>query len=79
MKKYLSKVVAGTCAGVVLALLAGGCAWSVGSNKHSEGVCRVQPVQPTRGQELIDLKKARDQGALTEGEYQAQKRRLLEK
>ena len=32
---------------------------------------------PTRGQELIDLKRARDQGAITEDEYQAQRRRVL--
>jgi hypothetical protein len=79
MKDYLPKLVAGSCAGALLTLLAGSCAWSVGSNKHNEGACHVQPVQPTRGQELLDLKKARDQGALTEEEYQAQKRRLLGK
>jgi len=55
-------------AGLIVGLLSG-CAWSVGEHKEHS--------QPTRGQELIDLKKARDQGAITEDEFQAQKRRLL--
>ncbi|MEW6159152.1 MAG: SHOCT domain-containing protein [Verrucomicrobiota bacterium] len=32
---------------------------------------------PTVGQQLTDLKKARDSGALSEDEYEAQKRKLL--
>ena len=55
---------------VILCLLSG-CAWSIGEHKE-HGV-------PTRGQELIDIKKARDLGAITEEEYQAQRKRLLEK
>ncbi len=79
MKTKLMRLVAGVCAGALLLAVAGGCAWSVGSNKHSNGVCRVQPAQPTRGPELMDLKRARDQGALREEEYQVQKKRLLDK
>ncbi|HTL15880.1 MAG TPA: hypothetical protein VL793_01515, partial [Patescibacteria group bacterium] len=44
-------------------LLAGalsGCSWSIGSREPGSG------AQPTRGQELIDLKKARDQGAISQ-------------
>jgi hypothetical protein len=33
---------------------------------------------PTLGQQLTDLKKARDVGALTEDEYEAEKKRLLQ-
>ncbi len=33
--------------------------------------------KPTVGQQLIDLKSARDAGAITESEYQAQKAKLL--
>jgi len=54
--------------GIITCLLSG-CAWSIGEHKEHG--------QPTRGQELLDLKKARDQGAITEDEYQAQKKRLL--
>jgi len=54
--------------GLIVCLLCG-CAWSVGEHKdHS---------LPTRGQELIDLKKALDAGAISEDEFQSQKKRLL--
>jgi hypothetical protein len=53
----------------IMACLLSGCAWSIGEHKEHG--------QPTRGQELLDLKKARDNGAMTEDEYQAQKRRVL--
>ncbi len=33
---------------------------------------------PTLGQQLIDLQKAKDSGAITDAEYQAQKAKLLE-
>jgi hypothetical protein len=37
-----------------------------------------RPVhRPTVGQELIDLKAARDAGAITEAEFQSQRTRLL--
>jgi hypothetical protein len=48
-----------------------GCAWQVGSDK------KVTTMQPTTGQQLIDLQKARDSGAITDSEYQAQKAKLL--
>jgi hypothetical protein len=48
-----------------------GCAWHVGGGKT------VTTVQPTTGQQLIDLQKARDSGAITPPEYQAQKAKLL--
>ena len=70
MTKY-SILIATTC---VAGILLSGCAWSIGDKKDG-----CTPAQATRGQELIDLKKAKDQGAITEEEYQAQKKRLLEK
>jgi len=51
-----------------------GCALSVG-DKGPEG--STQHVQPTLGKELIDLKSAWDQGAITEEEYQAHKKKLM--
>jgi hypothetical protein len=67
---------------MVLALISGtvgclssSCAWSIGDGKEHTVNNRV----PTRGQELIDLKKARDQGAITEDEYQAQRKGVMEK
>ena len=65
VSKWVGLLVIAAAAGGVLS----GCAWSVGEHKdHS---------LPTRGQELIDLKKARDSGAISEDEFQSQKKRLL--
>ena len=60
--------IAGIASGVLT-----GCAWSVGGGKGDA------VLKPTRGQELIDLKHARDSGAITEQEYQAQKKRILDR
>ena len=51
-----------------------GCAWSVGGTKTDS--CTT-PVRPTQGQQLIDLKKAHDQGAITGAEYEAAKQKVL--
>ncbi|MGO8678339.1 MAG: SHOCT domain-containing protein [Limisphaerales bacterium] len=48
-----------------------GCAWQLGGDK------KVTTTQPTTGQQLIDLQKAKDSGAITDSEYQAQKAKLL--
>ena len=48
-----------------------GCAWQVGGDK------KVTTMQPTTGQQLIDLQKAKDSGAITDSDYQAQKAKLL--
>ena len=51
--------------------LLSGCAWHVGDGeKHAS-------IQPTIGQQLIDLQKAKDAGAITDSEYQVQKTKLL--
>jgi hypothetical protein len=55
----------------VMTFLAG-CAWHVG------GGPRNVTTKPTTGQQLIDLQKARDAGAISNSEYQAQKAKLLE-
>lgn len=52
-----------------------GCAWSIGDSKHEP--TNVHP-QPTRGQELIDLKKALDQGAISQAEYEKTKQQIME-
>ena len=36
-----------------------------------------RPETPTIGQELIDLQRAKDTGAITEAEFQAERARLL--
>ncbi|MGO8763671.1 MAG: SHOCT domain-containing protein [Limisphaerales bacterium] len=53
-----------------LVFLDTGCAWQVGGG---------QRVEPTIGQQLIDLQKAKADGAITDAEYQQEKARLLAK
>jgi hypothetical protein len=69
MKVFKVVAILITC-GIVAGLFSG-CAWSIGDGKgHTT-------IQATRGQELIDLKRARDQGAITPEEYEAQKKQIL--
>jgi Short C-terminal domain len=67
MNKLLVPIVVGLSA---LTLLAG-CSWQVG------GGHKTQTVAPTTGQQLLDLQRAKDSGAITDSEYQAQKARVL--
>ena len=59
-----------TCA-IVTMLLASGCVAAIGNRdaQRSRGT--------TLGQELVDLQKAKDSGAITQDEYQTQKAKLL--
>ena len=75
MKNALSRWAVLIATSGVIGCLLSGCAWSIGDGKEPTNAT----TKPTRGQELIDLKKARDQGALTEDEYQAQKKSILQK
>ena len=51
-----------------VSVLATGCAIQIGNRA---------PDKDTLGQELVDLKKAKDSGAISESEYEAQKAKLL--
>ena len=73
MKRTLTKWIGLIAAASLAGLLACGCAWQIGGDKHG-----TNAVRPTRGQELVDLKHARDQGAITEDEYQAQRKKILD-
>ena len=66
MKKLFPSAVAA----LSLVVLLNGCI-AVGTGPKS------QNVNPTLGQQLTDLKTARDNGAITETEYEAQKAKLL--
>ena len=46
------------------------------SNASNPNVVK-QTVAPTLGQQLLDLKKARDTGAISEQEYETEKAKLL--
>lgn len=56
---------------VSVGMLATGCSWSVGSSP------KTSQMMPTTGQQLIDLQKARNAGAINDAEYQSQRARLL--
>ena len=71
MKRYVWKLGTLTATFALIGCFLSGCAWSIGEHKDHSA--------PTRGQELIDLKRAKDTGAITEEEYQAQKQRILGK
>jgi len=75
--------------GLSTALLLTGCVLSIGSGRKTSNTSSDQhpaigqqvsapTTPPTLGQQLIDLQKARDAGALTDAEYQTQKARLLD-
>ena len=68
MKKLLVPTLAGLLA---LTFLTGCLSFQLGGGTKSES------QNPTIGQQLIDLQKAKDSGAITDSEYQAQKARLL--
>ena len=58
-------------AALVSVLVLSGCVAAIGNRegKRSEGT--------TVGQELVDLKKAKDAGAISDAEYEAQRARIL--
>jgi len=55
------------------ALLLSGCVGGLNLGGGSKTVVQ----KPTVGQQLVDLKKAKDTGALSDEEYQAQKAKVL--
>lgn len=58
-------------AGILTLVLVSGCVASLGGGK----TCKVET--PTVGQQLIDLQKAKDAGAISDAEYQTEKAKLL--
>lgn len=66
MKKLIAPVSLALCAVVFLS----GCVAAIGNRGPS-------PSNATLGQQLIDLQKAKEAGAITEAEYQSQKAKLL--
>ena len=68
MKSFLISTAAALLA---VTLLTGCVGLSVG------GGSKTETQKATVGQQLIDLQRARDTGAINEGEYQAQRMKLL--
>ena len=67
----MKKTFLGLLIAITVVTCLGGCAWSIGDTP------KQVTSQPTVGQQLIDLQKARDSGALTDAEYQSQKAKVL--
>jgi phosphate/sulfate permease len=68
MKELILSVLLGLSA---TTLLTGCVGLSIGGGTTSK------PVTATVGQQLVDLQKAKDAGAITDAEYQAQKTKIL--
>lgn len=68
----MKKITVSTLIALTALLCLTGCVAAIGNRdaQHSSG--------GTLGQQLIDLQKAKEAGAITEAEYQTQKARLLE-
>ena len=57
--------------GILAALFLNGCVAAIGNRDAQRG------AGGTLGQQLIDLQKAKDAGAITESEYQTEKAKIL--
>jgi len=64
--------IAGAFAVAAMLLLSGCVGLSVG------GGTKTETQKPSVGQQLVDLQKAKDAGAITDAEFQAQKAKLLQ-
>jgi hypothetical protein len=69
--KDMKKLSALTFIALASATLLTGCVVALGSGTTTK------PQNPTVGQQLIDLQKAKDAGAISDQEYQTQKAKLL--
>ena len=67
----MKKIILSTIVGLSAMLLLNGCLLLGTGDRH-------ETHPPTTGQQLVDLKKARDAGAISDGEFEAQKQKLLE-
>ena len=69
---HMKKLLLTTLIGLSATMLISGCVFSIGSSG-------TKTESHTVGQELIDLQHAKDAGAITDAEYQAQKAKILDK
>jgi Short C-terminal domain len=68
----MKKLFVSAVAGLSLMMLLTGCL-----DLQLGGGVTTRPQSPTVGQQLVDLKKAKDSGAISDNEYEAQKAKLL--
>ena len=70
-KSYILKILIGS----ILLFTFSSCSLPIGS--HNEYNSRTTEIHTTRGQELIDLQKALDSGAITQEEYEKLKMKIM--
>lgn len=68
----MKKLFLSTLAGLFTLTLITGC------ETHLGGGSTTRIEQPTIGQQLIDLQRAKEAGAITDAEYQSEKAKLLQ-
>jgi hypothetical protein len=68
------KLIVNLAVATLVTAFVAGCAWSIGGSEKGETT-----VHPSKGQELVDLKRAKDAGAISDAEYEVQKERILNK
>ncbi|HZQ46767.1 MAG TPA: SHOCT domain-containing protein [Verrucomicrobiae bacterium] len=69
MKKLFFPLIVGLS---ITTLLSGCLAFQLGG-----GTTKKEGQHPTTGQQLVDLQRAKDSGAITDAEYQTQKTKVL--
>ncbi|HTR43051.1 MAG TPA: SHOCT domain-containing protein [Pseudomonadales bacterium] len=67
----MKKIIISSLAGVTLMVWLTGCSFALGTGSTTK------VVNATVGQQLIDLKKAKDIGALSDAEYDQEKAKIL--
>jgi hypothetical protein len=67
----MKKLIAPVAIALSVMVFLSGCVAAIGNRGTDRG-------NSTLGQQLIDLQKAKDSGAMTEAEYQTQKAKLLD-
>jgi hypothetical protein len=72
MKDPMKRILLRALLSVATLALLSGCL-----NLQLGGGSTTKPQCPTVGQQLLDLQHAKDAGAITEAEYQAQKAKIL--
>ncbi len=81
MKKILVPLLVAACGMTLLTgcldLQLGGGSKTSSTNTGEYPAIGQQMTAPTIGQQLIDLQRAKDSGAITDSEYQGEKARLL--
>ena len=69
---YMKKATIAALVGLAATMLLSGCLLI-----QLGGGSTTKPQTPTTGQQLTDLKKAKDSGAMTDAEYQAERAKVL--